>query len=148
MKTDTRFQVSTFKSWQRNESLGSLEARFQNNEQKAREIQKFTGSASGKSLSARRAELPGAPESTCCLDFAYQFPYCSLASLSFLCLARSLPLILSLLFFPQRNSKPTPDSRVPSSNLGRKMRVLALWKHFLTIIVKKQGKSEFRPELP
>ncbi|CAL6101308.1 Hypothetical_protein [Hexamita inflata] len=53
MKTDTRFQVSTFKSWQRNESLGSLGALSEENDRKARENWISASSALNKSQTAR-----------------------------------------------------------------------------------------------
>ncbi|CAL6044229.1 Hypothetical_protein [Hexamita inflata] len=62
-------------------------------------------------------------------------------------LLRSLSLLFSLLYFPQRNSQPTLDLRPHSSNPGRKSELLPLWKHVLSKITKKQGKSGFRLEL-
>ncbi|CAL6110912.1 Hypothetical_protein [Hexamita inflata] len=63
-------------------------------------------------------------------------------------LLRSLSLLFSLLYFPQRKSKLTLDLRPPSSNPGRKMRLLPLQKHVLSKITKKQGKAGFRLVLP
>ncbi|CAL6105170.1 Hypothetical_protein [Hexamita inflata] len=147
MEADSRFEGAWFKTWQGNESLGSLEALSEENDQNARKIWISAGLDSGKLLKAREFRCLGLLEAPAALTLLTDSLTVRLQCLISSALLRSLPKIFSHFHFPQRKSELTLVLRVPAVVSGRESELCALCKHFLRNIVKKQGKVGFRLKL-
>ncbi|CAL6110687.1 Hypothetical_protein [Hexamita inflata] len=141
MEADSRFEGVWFKTWQGNESLGSLEALSEENDQNARKSWISTGLDSGKSLQAREFLCLGLLKALAALTLLTDSLTVRLQCL-FSALPCSLPKIFSLFHFPQRKSKPTLVLRAPAVNPGRESELRALCKHFLRKSPKSKAKSK------